>query len=81
MFFGIIGVILDKLQNQRISLTLMPVNRKQQPVALIQPGPVQIVADFFDLGRFEVIGFEILDQLGKAGNLFGVQFVVKKNPH
>lgn len=68
----LIGVIIDVLQDQRISLALMPINREQQPVALIQPGPVQIVADFFHLGRFKVVGFEVFEHLGEAGNLPGV---------
>jgi hypothetical protein len=62
----------DKFQHQRIALPLVMVNREQQPVALIKSGSVQIVADFFNLSRFEVIVFQIFFSLAKPGMVLGL---------
>ncbi|OGA79857.1 MAG: hypothetical protein A3G81_05120 [Betaproteobacteria bacterium RIFCSPLOWO2_12_FULL_65_14] len=64
----LVGVVLDDLQQQSVTLAAVARDAEQQAVRVVEPGAVQIaVRELLHFGRAEVVAGEHLDHLLVAG--------------
>ena len=54
---------------------------KEDSIFDVQACTVEVIANFFNIGRTKIIGFQIRLQFGKTRNLTVLKFVVEKDVH
>ncbi len=73
-----VGMLLNALQYQGIGLPLIVVDGKQQAVAAIQPGAIEIVPHLLDLSRAEIVCLQVALHFLESGDFGGVYLVIKE---
>jgi hypothetical protein len=68
----------DVLQHQHATFALVAGEREQQPIAPVQPWPVELVADLLDVGGTETVGGAALGQLRVPRDFRRVQAAIDK---